>query len=1464
MEPLYLYDISTLINSKTTERIISSMAAQLCHLIIAMEWEGVDNEAFPDLRKTAEELAKSTEELAFAATRLAEESNDEVLRGEMCPAAESVLLSGKSTLLAAQKLNIQPEIQSHKEELIVSAQRVLMETMQILQIEEDASVRRIIQAADWLLDCLSTMESAGDISAMLAAFRDFSESLLLLNNLTERRIQELRVSPQQKHLAETLQILKKCVPLLHTVKHGVLKHPQDLQVNLSKDYVFALINRTVKELISLLTNDSGNKELRERNGLFSHHLSQLMGLLSSPHPKHFYEGEFNSLVEAVVFYCMILADSSRPNIKLQLINHCHHLLTFWKSISSHAKLTRQVATQSQVMGELVEKCHTMREEVKSLDQAVLTALLCQIVDTFTETKEPLKRLIEAVLEPTVMSCAPAEGNRFLKKLQPLITAFFSHSHQMIKVANFALARCTKINTVTEIEDCVGCLNRLLATVPLLLTEVSKDPPKISMSEHLQSLYHTWAGTTESLSACFDEVISLHGFLDLSVQEMADHREGCEKALESETSGEFSWHAANFTCRAAHIVQVIRRYVDKARDPIFRNGLLVLVKQLDTSIFEVKTATDQCLERISCSQARNTFLRRAKHLVDSACRVREGLDESNHPAILSPLREHIRKPDLPRELTCVAAHELPAPRATHGIKAKTTDSNELLEGFLCKPLQSLSCAFEIPLSAGSLYLNGAPRKVDVHPVIGQLLTATKKHDVTAVNTACSTLLELSNCCVDAAKEALPIVQSPLLEKLTHYRKIVLLTPRVVSLAREIAPNPLSSTDKLLETAILLSERICETKQCLMTVAGSWYSLSQQLFCVISPHDFLKSKQTLDEIMQALALVVQLAGDIACTDTEEEHTVVPKIHERFVRVQAKFKCAQTNTKLLLEKVLSSGTFHSNQAGVDRLEANCVLWSVVMQVLLLSVDHFIGRDVLFLSELRNTMKHKLCLQTVLAAVSESSLRIQEAACLSPASCAEGGRDCEILVLRQEIKILTEAVLQVAGILSVSLVPTPNLSVRFELLQRELAIRAQTLILYLNSTNQEFLRVIQSVVQLALPCAKVHDSDREMIRKVFEERAGRMMANVQQVKTVIKDALQNTACLNLQESLLSATDHLLLLTLEVIGRASKLLQSQQDKELFQLDNILWEWAAKAHWVVTQLQSVPGIRESALELIKLYLQNSESHNVPHQHYGTAQLFQAEIPGTKNQSCAVFANSAESSLAKSEWTGLAARETFEMLPHECWKDPHASNGESLWGALRPETEALQDDTSRLGQVTRELATQMFHMTQFLKRKGPITTKEQLVDCAGQVASKGQVFVKFGHIIAKNCLDDRCAPAVLRITEQIQTISSQLSILARVKAAIAGSRCSAELLVNNAQNLIQAVLQLLKAAEAACIKGLRQPSPDSEEGEVAAFCTQWKKTLLWHRTKEALNPDRDELGLRKTRAGLEPTLTALVQGPSSQC
>ncbi|KAM7172044.1 uncharacterized protein RBU57_003217 isoform 2-T2 [Macrochelys suwanniensis] len=1271
----------------------------------------------------------------------------------MLPAAKSLLVSGKSILLVAQKLHIQPDVQSHQEELIDSAKRVLMETVKILQLEDDAVVTRIIQAAHWLRDCLTALEFAGDISALLAAFRDFSESLLLLNNLTERRIQELRDSPPQKYLAQTLQILRKCVPMLHAAKHSHLKHPQDQQVNGSKNYIFNLVDSTVKELISLLTNTTRNKELLERNGLFSQHLRQLLGLLSNPNPAHLAEGEFSFLVETVVFHCMLLANSSRPSIKLQLIKHCHHLLMLRKSISNYGSIMEELPAQSQLECNLEEKCHAMGVEVEILDQTMLTAVLCQILDTFTDINEPLKRLMEAVLQPTTGQYSPTGEDGFLRKLQPLITAFFSHAHQMLKVANFVLASCTNLKIIKEIEDRVDCLKRLLATVPLLLMEMSKDPNKINIQEQLQTFYQRWAWTTESLLACVDETINLPEFLDLCIQVMADHREGCEQELKSQNSGRFSWHAAYMTSRAARMIQVTNRFVDKVRDPIFKNGLLVLVKQLEISILEVRTAISHCLGGISCLQTRNEFSKRVKHLMDSTRNVRKGLDESNHPDILSPLREQIRSRDIPKELRCFSAQDHVLLRPPDVIKQSTTDNTKLVEEFLSERLPSATSPLEMLPRAGNLY----PGRVGLHPVINELITATKKHDMTAVNTACFVLLELSNCCVDAAQEALPIVKSPLLEKLTHYRKIVLLTPSIISLAREIGPNPVSRADRLLPTAVRLSEKICETNQCLVAVAGSWYSLVQQLFCTVAPADFLKSKQTLDEIMQTLATVVQLAADVARTDCEEALTIVPKIRERFVRVQEKFTSAQTNTKHLLEKALSSDCFHAHQ---DHLEGICLLWSVSIRVLLSAVDQLIGPDVLFLGELRNTRKHKLCLRDVLAAVSESSLRIQEAARLSYLACAERSVQRHILSLREEVKVLSEALLQAVDVLSVSPVPAANLSIRAELLQRELAVRVKALLLLLTSTNREYARGIQNILRLAGPAARAQGGDRGMVKQ-----AGQIMANVQLVKTILGDALAIPAHLKMRASLLSLTDHLLLLTAELLRRAGEQLQSQQNKELVQLDCIALEWSANAHYVVTQLQSVKDIDKAALELIKQCLQDSESRAAANQCHGKAELSPAKLPSTKRQNHTRQARSADPWPTRSESKGLAARDAFEiMLLSVSPNDSHSTSSEQDKGAapaaLPEDAGQWQDDSNKMCHVTKEMATGMSHMARFLKRKGPITTKEQLIACASQMASKGQVFVRFGHLIAKNCLDERCATELLCVTEQIQTISNQLRIISR--------------------------------------------------------------------------------------------------------
>ncbi|NXC46835.1 CTNA1 protein, partial [Penelope pileata] len=1072
-----------------------------------------------------------------------------------------------------------------------------------------------IQAASWLLECLGMLRGAGDMPGLLAAFQDFSEALLLLSNLTAKHLEQLRDSPRRTSLAQTLQLLHKCVPLLHAAKHSHLKCSWDQQVTFSKNYAFQLMEGTIKELVSLLVDTTSNKELQDRNGIFSQHVHRLLALLSHPDPVHISDSEFSAHVEAVVFYCMLLAEMCRPDLKRDLVKRCWVLLQLRKSICCHISQREGGTGPSWGESSLKEKCHTMGKEVENLDQAVLTATLHQILGTFFEAKEPLRHLVEAALTLAGTECFPAGQGGLLKKLQPLTATFFTHAEQMLRVADLVLARCTKAQTAREIQDWVEYLKSLLASLPPLLTEMSRNPAHTGTAEQLQSLYHAWAGTTESLSRCFEETVSMHQFLTLSIQEMAKHREWCEKAIQSQDSERLSWHATNLTSWARWVAGAAARYVDRATDPIFRNGLLVWVEQLANSVLELKAATALCLERLSCLQTSDIFSKTVSCLMDTAHHVQDGLDGSNHPDILSPLRERVRSTGIAKGLELSSS--------CSGLKNMTGEA-KLQDDVLSHPSPQ----------AGNSHPDVVPRKGDTHPVITALLAATRAHDVAAVNAACSALLELSNCCINAAKEALPVAASPLMEMLGQYQKIVLLTSSVISLARETAPGQLHHPGRLLKMALSLSQRICETKECLAAVAGSWYSLSQQVLSFILAADSMSGKQALDETMMGLAGAVQLAGDIASMACSLQNPICPDVWENFLQVQAKFSHAQMNTKVLLEKAMSfKGSCKLAEAS---MELHCIQWAVSMHVLLGAVDQFTGRDVLFLRELSSATKNKLCSQSLLAAVSENSLRLQEAAWLSYLSSPEDCGRSEILALREEIKVLMEALLDASNTLLVSPLPTASLYIRFELLQRDLALRVKALLLHLERANTEHLQVIRDVVGPAL--SPLSEECREKSQKAFEEKASRLMANILWVKTTLQDVLETTAQLQSQANLLSIADHLLVLTSDAVDSASQLFQSHQDRRHLHLESVVWYWSAKAHYLVTQLPAVQGIGGHILELMRQRLQNVEDQCSPRQHSSTAKLFPTCKIDALNPT-----KRAETCLTRSERASRAVREASKMV-----------------------------------------------------------------------------------------------------------------------------------------------------------------------------------------------------------------------------
>ncbi|NWT13023.1 CTNA2 protein, partial [Vireo altiloquus] len=1016
------------------------------------------------------------------------------------------------------------------------------------------------RAASWLLECLSVLRDARDAPGLLAAFQAFSEAVLLLSRLTAERLRELGDDcPTRSSLARTLQLLHRCAPLIHTAKHGALTRSRDHQADLSRDSLFQLAEGTVRELLSLLT------EPRERSGIFSRQVSRLQALLSHPDPQRLSEGGFGSHLDTVILQGMLLAEWARPDLRLELAERCWVLLQLRRSIHSHT--SRREEWQGLIPGThgLQWECHSLREELGKLDRAALRATLCQILDGFFQEKEPLRQLVEGALSLAGSGCFPAGPGGILRKLQPLIATFFAQAQQMLRAADLLLARCTEAQTAREIQEGMEHLRSLLASLPSLLMETSGNA-----TEQLRALCCAWARATDRLLCCFEQTVGMGEFLELSILELAKHREGCEAALECQDPEGFSRHAARLTGWARWVVGATTRHVDRATDPIFRNGLLVWVEQLAKSILELGAVTALLPGRFSCLQSRDAFSQAASSLMDSALRVQAGLDGSNHPEILSPLRERVRStkaekgPELSPSLTRIRA---------------SMDEAE----------------FRGDIHSHPSHLD--PWKGDPHPVIAALLRASRAGDEDAVRAACSVLLELSDGCVEAAREALPVAEPHQLGVLEQHRDITALTPWIIGLATETAPGQLPVPGSLLQMALRLSGRIRQTLECLAAVAGPWNGLAQQVLGFILSGDFPRGKQALEETMLGLAGAVQLAGDITSTGCSKENPSPSHGWESFLQLQAKFSRAQLNTKALLERAASFRESRGMEKAI--LELRAVQWAVGMCVLLDAVDQFVGRDVLFLRELSSAVRNKAGPQSLLAATAEHSLRLQDAARLSYLSCPGDHGAREILVLREEIQVLVEALLDVSNTLLLSPLPAASLAVRFELLCRDVALRAKALLLHMERVNMEQLQLIRDVAGAAL--SNLSHEERERSKEAFEEKANRLMADVQWVRNTLRDAQ-----LPSQPHLLSMADHLLLLTADVVGNICQRFQSHQDTGNPcqdtgdpHLDTVVWYWSAKAHYLVTQLQLIRGMDRDILRRLTECLQRECSPGPP---TGTAGL----------------------------------------------------------------------------------------------------------------------------------------------------------------------------------------------------------------------------------------------------------------------
>ncbi|XP_036360826.1 vinculin isoform X11 [Octopus sinensis] len=156
--------------------------------------------------------------------------------------------------------------------------------------------------------------------------------------------------------------------------------------------------------------------------------------------------------------------------------------------------------------------------------------------------------------------------------------------------------------------------------------------------------------------------------------------------------------------------------------------------------------------------------------------------------------------------------------------------------------------------------------------------------------------------------------------------------------------------------------------------------------------------------------------------------------------------------------------------------------------------------------------------------------------------------------------------------------------------------------------------------------------------------------------------------------------------------------------------------------------------------------------------------------------------------------------------------------LHMETKQWSSKDNEIIVAAKKMALLLAKLSHLVRGEGG--SKKDLIATAKAIAEASEEVTRLAKILALECTDKRMRTNLLLVCERIPTIGTQLKILSTVKATMLGAQepipapdgseiaCESssqedqdatEMLVGNAQNLMQSVKETVRAAEAASIK-----------------------------------------------------------------
>jgi hypothetical protein len=438
-----------------------------------------------------------------------------------------------------------------------------------------------------------------------------------------------------------------------------------------------------------------------------------------------------------------------------------------------------------------------------------------------------------------------------------------------------------------------------------------------------------------------------------------------------------------------------------------------------------------------------------------------------------------------------------------------------------------------------------------------------------------------------------------------------------------------------------------------------------------------------------------------------------------------------------------------------------------------------------------------------------------------------------------------------------------KIEILRREWAAKMHLLTAYIDDLTARVAGPLDRLVSVALQASRTEGMAKDHLMGKFEQKEEFINDQLDTVKSKLNNSVdQLKASNNSLQNCLRSLNFLQKVSPHAIGAAKSLSSDPGSAKLDHFSHLRRQWASKAQYFFANLLSVNQHQEdidvsdvisSFEDLLQGYVttkstpskakpKRQEDHTVQPRYYSTEDIEEiSRSPAHGNTSLNEYSS------PYYKWSPQPpgpSRSYFD--DNSLLLEGSLNKSRSIAVAAKSLHDAaneFMEEGNPLVSIAKQMSNQMYQMAEFVYRRGSIKSMPEMIKTARDICKSAQELVNYANMISEQCTDKRMKSNLQHRAEILPTLSNQLNIIASVKEANPDDINADIMLTKNAQNLMDAVIQMIQAAEAAYVKGLKPPD-DSEDNQASQLAIEWKKNLYYKRTLESMNAQLGAKGLRR--------------------